>query len=95
MAFWTVAYLGIRPLASLIDGTAATLFGLRFAAFLMTVPTLIGAVMVFRLIARTRSSSPVTESEGHPMEIPGPPEQQLLGEQLPAEQLTKEPRGER
>jgi MFS family permease len=95
MALWTVAYLGVRPLASLIDGTAATLFGLRFAAVLMTVPTLIGAVMVFRLIARTRSSSPVTAPEEHPLEIPGAPEQQLIGDQVPAKRLTTEPRGDR
>lgn len=51
MALWSVAYLGIRPFASLIDGTSATLFGLRFAALLMTVPTLIGAIIVGRLVA--------------------------------------------
>lgn len=57
MALWTVAYLGVRPIASLIDGAAATLFGLRFAGFLMTVPTLLGAVLVFRLISQPADSS--------------------------------------
>ncbi|MPZ68185.1 MAG: MFS transporter [Actinobacteria bacterium] len=82
MALWTVAYLGIRPFASLVDGIAATLVSLRFAGLLMTVPTLIGAFLVFRLMSR-RVRGEQEEIDGRVGEgrrVPVPPEQQVLGE---------------
>jgi hypothetical protein len=72
MALWTLAYLGVRPFASLIDGTAATLVGLRFAALLMTVPTLIGAALVFRLATRVPGPA-IQDGSG----LPPDPEQLL------------------
>ena len=50
MALWGVAFLGVRPAASLLDGTVATWFGLRTAAIVMAVPALIGAVYVARRV---------------------------------------------
>ena len=48
MALWGVAFLGVRPVASLVDGSVATWLGLRQAAFVMTLPVLVGAVYVAR-----------------------------------------------
>jgi predicted MFS family arabinose efflux permease len=44
MALWSIAFLGIRPLASLIDGAIADLAGVRVAAAAMAVPALAGAI---------------------------------------------------
>jgi MFS family permease len=40
MALWTVAFLGIRPLASLVDGAVASVAGVRIASLLMALPAL-------------------------------------------------------
>ena len=48
MALWGVAFLGVRPIASLVDGLIATWLGLRYAAFLMALPVLAGAIYVAR-----------------------------------------------
>ncbi|MDR7414970.1 MAG: MFS transporter [Armatimonadota bacterium] len=40
MGLWSVAFLGIRPVAALADGALATLVGLRGAAVLLTFPVL-------------------------------------------------------
>ena len=55
MALWGVAFLGLRPVASLIDGSVATLVNIRAAAFTMAVPVLLGAVYIAR---RGRRSDP-------------------------------------
>jgi len=55
MALWGVAFLGVRPIASLVDGLIATWLGLRYAAFLMALPVLAGAIYV----ARREKSLPV------------------------------------
>jgi len=43
MALWSVAFLGLRPVASLLDGGIAGVFGVRTAGVLLTVPVLLGA----------------------------------------------------
>jgi Na+/melibiose symporter-like transporter len=43
MALWSIAFLGSRPVASLLDGGLASLFGPRAATVLMAVPTLAAA----------------------------------------------------
>lgn len=48
MALWGVAFLGLRPVASLIDGSVATLVNVRVAALVMAVPVLIGAASLAR-----------------------------------------------
>lgn len=48
MALWGVAFLGLRPVASLIDGTVATLVSLRAAALVMAVPVILTAAFVAR-----------------------------------------------
>ena len=48
MALWGVAFLGVRPAASLLDGIVATWVDVRAAAILMAVPVMVGAVYVAR-----------------------------------------------
>jgi MFS family permease len=53
MALWSVAFLGLRPLASLADGGLAATIGVRGAGLVLAVPALAGAIVV----ARQRSPS--------------------------------------
>ena len=53
MALWGVAFLGLRPLASLIDGAVATFVNVRVAAFVMAVPVLVGAAFLTRRVRRS------------------------------------------
>jgi MFS family permease len=48
MALWGVAFLGLRPLASLADGAVAGAFGVRAAGVCLALPVLVvaGAVLV-------------------------------------------------
>ncbi len=40
MALWTVAFLGLRPVASLVDGVVASALGVRVAGVLLALPVL-------------------------------------------------------
>jgi predicted MFS family arabinose efflux permease len=51
MALWGVAWLGTRPIASLIDGAVADLAGVRVAATVMALPVLLGLAL-FALVQR-------------------------------------------
>ena len=44
MVLWSVAFLGARPIGSLIDGSLASWAGLRVASVVMALPALLGAV---------------------------------------------------
>ncbi len=48
MALWSVAFLGLRPLASLADGGLAATIGVRGAGLVLALPALGGAVLVAR-----------------------------------------------
>jgi MFS family permease len=52
MALWSVAFLGLRPIASLADGAIADLAGVRAAGVILAVPTLLLAVAITRLASR-------------------------------------------
>jgi MFS family permease len=52
MALWSVAFLGLRPFASLADGGIADLAGVRTAGVALAVPTLVLAAVVFRRARR-------------------------------------------
>jgi MFS family permease len=43
MALWSVAFLGLRPIASLLDGAIAGGFGVRVAGVCLAIPALAGA----------------------------------------------------
>jgi MFS family permease len=59
MALWSVAFLGLRPLASLLDGALAGAFGVRTAGVVLPVPALACALAVLGLprLARYRPAS--------------------------------------
>ena len=48
MALWSIAFLGLRPVASLADGGLAGAFGVRAAGVVLAVPALVGAAVAFR-----------------------------------------------
>ncbi len=48
MALWSVAFLGLRPLASLIDGAIAGVFGVRVAGVCLALPALAAAAFIQR-----------------------------------------------
>jgi MFS family permease len=53
MALWSVAFLGLRPFASLLDGALAATFGVRVAGVCLALPALACAALV---VARGRKS---------------------------------------
>jgi MFS family permease len=48
MALWSIAFLGLRPVASLIDGAIASAAGVRVAGVVLALPALAGAAVVLR-----------------------------------------------
>jgi hypothetical protein len=60
MALWSVAFLGLRPVASLLDGALAGAFGVRAAGVVLALPALAGAAAILavpRLAQRPASGS--------------------------------------
>ncbi|MDX6466394.1 MAG: hypothetical protein QOI27_1434 [Gaiellaceae bacterium] len=49
MALWSVAFLGLRPVASLADGAIAGAFGVRTAGVTLAVPALAAAAAIYLL----------------------------------------------
>jgi MFS family permease len=56
MGLWTLAFLGTRPLASLVDGSVADLAGPRWAVLVVLIPLLAVALLAPRLL-RDRSAA--------------------------------------
>lgn len=48
MALWSVAFIGTRPLAALVDGTVAEVFGAQAAAVVLALPVLLAIPWVHR-----------------------------------------------
>jgi len=46
MALWSVAFLGLRPLASLVDGAIASAVGVRAAGVALSAPALLAAALI-------------------------------------------------
>jgi hypothetical protein len=55
MALWSVAFLGLRPVASLADGAIAGAFGVRAAGVVLALPALAGAGAIHFLQRRNRT----------------------------------------
>jgi len=55
MALWSVAFLGLRPIASLTDGAIAGAFGVRPAGVVLAFPALAGAGAIYFLQRHHRS----------------------------------------
>jgi MFS family permease len=52
MALWSIAFLGLRPVASLTDGAIAGAFGVRAAGIVLALPALLAAALVARTLPR-------------------------------------------
>jgi hypothetical protein len=61
MALWSVAFLGLRPVASLIDGAVAEAFGVRVAGIVLALPALLGAAAILVVERRRSSYSALTD----------------------------------
>jgi MFS family permease len=48
MALWSVAFLGLRPVASLADGAIAGTVGVRAAGLVLAAPALLGSALAVR-----------------------------------------------
>jgi len=55
MALWSIAFLGLRPVASLTDGALAAAFGVRTAGVVLSLPALAGAALAASGWRRARS----------------------------------------
>ena len=62
MALWSVAFLGLRPFASIVDGALAGAFGVRIAGVCLAIPALAGAAVV-TVMARKRLHSATIASQ--------------------------------
>jgi len=55
MALWSVAFLGLRPIASLMDGAIASAFGVRAAGVVLALPVLAIAGVIYFLQSHDRT----------------------------------------
>jgi predicted MFS family arabinose efflux permease len=63
MVLWSIAFLGARPLGSLIDGSVASWAGLRAASAVMALPALAGAAVFLVAGRRSRQAEAATAAE--------------------------------
>lgn len=57
MALWSIAFLGLRPFASLLDGAVADALGVRTAGVLLALPALAAALLIGRRLRRAGRAS--------------------------------------
>ena len=57
MALWSMGFLGLRPVASLLDGVIASVAGVRTAGVVLAVPALAGAAIIGLVIRRRDRAS--------------------------------------
>jgi MFS family permease len=62
MALWSIAFLGLRPVASLVDGGLAGAFGVRVAGVVLAVPALAGAAVALTTLGVWAGSSSSSSS---------------------------------
>ena len=58
MALWSVAFLGLRPVASLVDGLLAGAFGVRVAGVVLALPAFAVAALIYRRVRATATAQP-------------------------------------
>ena len=69
MALWGIAFLGVRPIASLVDGAIAEAAGVRAAGVVLALPAIAAAVVIAASARRggaSRSSSASTAGSRSP-----------------------------
>jgi MFS family permease len=64
MALWSVAFLGLRPFASLVDGAIAGMVGVRVAGVVLAMPALLAAVLIGRRIRAGAIAEPLRADDG-------------------------------
>ena len=57
MALWSIAFIGTRPLASLVDGLIGSVIGVRTAALVMAVPAAVACGLSVAADRRSRQPS--------------------------------------
>jgi MFS family permease len=62
MALWSIAFLGLRPVASLLDGALAGAFGVRVAGIVLSTPALLGAAVAMITLAPWNDGSRLSSS---------------------------------
>jgi sugar phosphate permease len=62
MALWSLAFIGVRPIASLLDGAIASLAGTTVATLTMTTPAAVAIVLSIVLARRAGSTSSSSSS---------------------------------
>jgi len=62
MALWSVAFLGLRPIASLVDGAIAGAFGVRVAGVCLALPALAMAAVVGLRGVKSPQTAPFASS---------------------------------
>jgi MFS family permease len=72
MALWGIAFLGVRPLASLVDGAIASAAGVRTAGVVLALPALAAAALIGLTAVRGRSAASARSSNLRRNESPGP-----------------------
>jgi MFS family permease len=72
MALWGIAFLGVRPLASLVDGTIASTAGVRTAGVVLALPALAAATLIGLTAVRGRNAASAPSSSLRRSESPGP-----------------------
>ena len=60
MALWSIAFLGLRPFASLIDGAIADAYGVRVAGIALSIPAALAALLIARRLRRLGAAEPAT-----------------------------------
>ena len=63
MALWSVAFIGVRPIASLLDGAIASLAGTTAATLAMTAPAAMAMVLSI-VLARRDAATASASGEG-------------------------------
>lgn len=66
MALWSLSFLGVRPVASVVDGALASLAGLRLAGFVMAVPVIAGGVWMMTLTGESVRRDAVVQGSSEP-----------------------------
>lgn len=59
MALWSIAFMGTRPFASLVDGALASWAGVRVATAVLAIPVLLAAAILLRSPSATREPETV------------------------------------
>lgn len=57
MALWSIAFLGTRPIAALLDGGLASLVGPHVATIVMALPTAGAALLALQVKSRDHAPS--------------------------------------